>query len=170
MERIMLLQRVGDPAEGLSQGALRPRWEALGLLRPRRPPPRGKLFGSAPHTLVWNPVGAQFSGSKRRKRLFCLPEEFRGAREFPAFRRTEDCRTHSAMESVVRPSGPTVASSSEAPPPLAQRGAGPTGVGRGSESGLSGQRRWRRTLSGARGLAGKWTQREVPGGWGSRRT
>lgn len=48
-------------------------------------------------------------------------------------RRAEGCQTDSAMESVVRPPSATLASLSEAPPPLAQRGAGPTRVGRGSE-------------------------------------
>lgn len=75
-----------------------------------RPLPLGQLFRGTPRALVWNSVGAQFSGSKRGKRSFCLPAGFRGARGTRALWQAAGGRADSAMGSVVRWLGPTEAS------------------------------------------------------------
>lgn len=76
---------------------------AVGISRPslpRRPPPLGQPFGSAPHASVWNSVGDQFS-VPNVGRPFFLPATFREAREPRALRPAEHFPTQSAIGSVV---------------------------------------------------------------------
>lgn len=131
-----------------------------------RPLPLGQLFRGTPRALVWNSVGAQFPRSKSGNRPFRLPAGFRGARGTRALRQAARGRADSAMGSVVRRLGPTQASPPR--PRLRSRsarrgrrgGAGPAAYAPRGGGGGS----WE-----ARGRAGKWTQREVPVGPGSRR-